>query len=389
MGDGPTTSISEHFATLTDPRVERSKEHLLLDVVTIALCAVICGADDWVAIETFGREKVDWLRTFLPLRGGIPSHDTFGRVFARLDPDEFRRCFLDWVQAIAGAVVEQDNRVIAVDGKTLRRSHDRAKGKGALHLVSAWASARGLVLGQQAVDSKSNEITAIPHLLRLLALEGATVTIDAMGCQTAIAEQIIRAEANYVLALKGNQSSVHDRVQRAFADARQAAGTPLALTDLDIATAVNKGHGRLERRRCWALSDPAYLAYVDPDRVWPQLRSVVMVEAERRIQDAVTAETRFYLSSLPPDATVLNQAIRNHWGIENRLHWVLDVVFHEDGSRVRTDHAPQNFAVLRHFALNLLRQETSTTASLAKKRFRAALNDTYLCTVLTGLGSPT
>jgi predicted transposase YbfD/YdcC len=389
MGDGPTTSISEHFATLTDPRVERSKEHLLLDIVTIALCAVICGADDWVAIETFGREKVDWLRTFLSLRGGIPSHDTFGRVFARLDPDEFRRCFLDWVQAMAGTVVEQDNRVIAVDGKTLRRSHDRAKGKGALHLVSAWASARGLVLGQQAVDSKSNEITAIPHLLRLLALEGATVTIDAMGCQTAIAEQIVQADANYVLALKGNQSSVHDRVQRAFADARQAAGTPLALTDLDIATAVNKEHGRLERRRCWALSDPAYLAYIDPDRVWPQLRSVVMVEAERRIQDTVTAETRFYLSSLPPNATVLNQAIRNHWGIENRLHWVLDVVFHEDGSRVRTDHAPQNFAVLRHFALNLLRQETSTKASLAKKRFRAALNDAYLCTVLSGLGSLT
>jgi len=271
----------------------------------------------------------------------------------------------------------------------MRRSHNRSGAKGAVHLVSAWAVRNRLSLGQAKVDEKSNEITAIPHLLRLLALEGATVTIDAMGCQTAIAEQIIRAEANYVLALKGNQSSVHDRVQRAFADARQAAGTPLALTDLDIATAVNKGHGRLERRRCWALSDPAYLAYVDPDRVWPQLRSVVMVEAERRIQDAVTAETRFYLSSLPPDATVLNQAIRNHWGIENRLHWVLDVVFHEDGSRVRTDHAPQNFAVLRHFALNLLRQETSTTASLAKKRFRAALNDTYLCTVLTGLGSPT
>lgn len=389
MGDGPTTSISEHFATLTDPRVERSKEHLLIDIVTIALCAVICGADDWVAIETFGREKVDWLRTFLPLRGGIPSHDTFGRVFARLDPDEFRRCFLGWVQAIAGTVVEHDNRVIAVDGKTLRRSHDRAQGQGALHLVSAWASARGLVLGQQAVDSKSNEITAIPHLLRLLALEGATVTIDAMGCQTAIAEQIVQADANYVLALKGNQSSVHDRVQRAFADARQAAGTPLALPDLDIATAVNKEHGRLERRCCWALGDPAYLAYIDPDHVWPQLRSVVMVEAERRIADTVTAETRYYLSSLPPDATVLNQAIRNHWGIENRLHWVLDVVFHEDNSRVRTDHAPQNFAVLRHFALNLLRQETSTKASLAKKRFRAALNDTYLSTVLSGLGSLT
>ena len=293
------------------------------------------------------------------------------------------------MQAIAGAVVEQDTRVIAVDGKTLRRSHDRAKGKGALHLVSAWAGARGLALGQQAVDGKSNGITAIPHLPRLLALEGATVTIDAMGCRTAIAERIVQADANYVLALKGDQSSVHDRVQRAFADARPAAGTPLALADLDIATAVNEEHGRLERRRRWALSDPASLAYVDPDRVWPRLRSVVVVEAERRIQDAVTAETRSYLSSLPPDATVLNQVIGNHRGIENRLHRVLDAVSHEDGSRVRTDHAPRNFAVLRHFALNLLRRETSTKASLAKKRFRAALNDTYLCTILSGLGSLT
>ena len=378
----PPTSIGEHFATLTDPRAERGREHLLVDIVTIALCAVICGADDWVAVETFGREKAAWLRTFLRLQGGIPSHDTFGRVFARLDPEQFRRCFLAWVQAVVGDVGEQ---VVAVDGKTLRRSHDRAKGRGALHLVSAWASASGLVLGQQAVDGKSNEITAIPHLLKLLALKGATVTIDAMGCQTAIARQVVEQEADYVLALKGNQASVHDRVRLAFADARRAAGTPLALAELDVATTLNKDHGRLERRRCWALGDPDYLAYVDPEGAWPRLRSVVMVEAERRIADTVATETRYFLSSLPPDATALARAIRSHWGIENRLHWVLDVVFHEDGSRVRTDHAPQNFAVLRHFALNLLRQETSSKASLAKKRFRAALNDAYLHTVLSGL----
>jgi predicted transposase YbfD/YdcC len=385
MGDRPGTSIGEHFATLTDPRVERSKEHLLIDIVTIALCAVICGADDWVAIETFGREKEAWLRTFLSLRGGIPSHDTFGRVFARLDPDELRRCFLDWVQAVIGPVGEQADPVVAIDGKTLRRSHDRAKGQGALHLVSAWASASGLVLAQQAVDSKSNEITAIPHLLRLLALEGATVTIDAMGCQTAIARQIKEQGADYVLALKGNHSAEHDRVRRAFTDARRDLDTPLALPDLDIATTLDKDHGRIERRRCWALGDPAHLAYVDPDGDWPGLRSVVMVESTRRIRETVTTEVRYFLSSLAPDATALNRAVRSHWGIENRLHWVLDVIFHEDGSRVRTDHAPHNFALLRHFALNLLRLEHSSKASLAKKRFRAALNASYLCTVLSGL----
>jgi predicted transposase YbfD/YdcC len=382
MEEFASTSIGEHVASLTDPRAERGKEHRLIDIVTIALCAVICGADGWAAVETFGREKADWLRTFLTLRSGIPSHDTSGRAFARVDPEQFRRCFLDRVQAVVGEIGEQ---VVAVDGKTLRRSHDRSKGKAALHLVSAWAHASGLVLGQEAVDSKSNEITAIPHLLRLLDLKGATVTIDAMGCQTAIAEQIVEQEADYVLALEGNQSSVHDRVQRAFADARRAEGTPLALSDLDISTAVNQDHGRIERRRCWALGDPAYLAYVDSDGAWPGLRSVVMVEAERRIQGTLATEARFFLSSLAPDATALNQAIRAHWGIENRLHWVLDVTCREDLSRVRTDHAPHNFAILRHLALNLLRQERSSPGSIAKKRFRAALNHSYLRTVLNGL----
>src|SRR2546422_470178 len=207
MSDLPATSISEHFATLTDPRVDRSKTHLLVDVITIALCGVICGADDWVAIETFGRTKIAWLRTFLDLPGGIPSHDTFGRVFRRLDPEEFRRCFLTWVRSVMGDPGEQ---VVAIDGKTLRRSHDRRTGKEALHLVSAWATASGLVVGQVATDTKSNEITAIPVLLRLLALEGAIVTIDAMGCQTAIATQVVDQRADYVLALKDNHPTLHE-----------------------------------------------------------------------------------------------------------------------------------------------------------------------------------
>jgi predicted transposase YbfD/YdcC len=382
MPELPRTSVSEHFATLTDPRREHLKEHRLLDIVTIVLCAVICGADDWVAVETFGRAKQAWLRTFLALPGGIPSHDTFGRVFALLDPDEFRGCFLAWVQAVAGAPGEQ---VVAVDGKTLRRSHDRRAGKEALHLVSAWATASGLVVGQVAADANSNEITAIPTLLRLLALEGATVTIDAMGCRAAIAAQIVEQGADYVLALKDNHPALHERVRLAFADADAAAGTALPLAGLRPHVTTDKGHGRIEHRRCLAIGDPDYLAYVDPDRAWPNLRSVVRLESTRRIGEAVTTEARHYLSSLPADAALLARTIRSHWGIGNRLHWVLDVAFREDDSRARVGHAPENLAIIRHFALNLLRRERSQRSGLATKRLRAALDDAYLRTILDGL----
>jgi predicted transposase YbfD/YdcC len=378
------TSISRHFAELTDPRVERAREHRLVDIVTIALCAVLCGADDWVAIETFGRAKEAWLRGFLALPGGIPSHDTFGRVFARLDPAEFRACFLAWVRAVAGAEVAAG--AVAIDGKTARRSHDRGRGKAALHLVSAWASASGLVLGQGATEAKSNEITAIPALLRLLALEGCTVTIDAMGCQTAIAAQVVGQGADYVLALKDNQPTLRERVRLAFEDARAAAGTTRAAAGWDAAATLDKGHGRIERRRCWALGDPEYLAYLDPTGAWAGLRSVALIESERRIGDEVTTETRYYLSSLPPDATALGRAIRAHWGIENRLHWVLDIAFREDDSRFRAGHGPANLAIVRHFALNLLRRDPAR-GSIAKKRFRAALDDQYLRTVLAQLAA--
>jgi predicted transposase YbfD/YdcC len=384
MPELPTTSVSEHFATLTDPRVDRSKAHLLVDIITSALCGVICGADDWVAVETFGREKAAWLGTFLDLPGGIPSHDTFGRVFARVNPEEFRRCFLTWVRAVVGEPGEQ---VVAIDGKMLRRSHDRRAGKEALHLVSAWATASGLVVGQVATDTKSNEITAIPVLLRLLALEGSIVTIDAMGCQTAIAAQIVEQHADYVLALKDNHPLLHERVRQTFADADVAAGTPLLLGDLVADTTTDKGHGRIEQRRCRAIDDPAYLAYINPHHAWPNLRSIVCIESTRRIGETVSVEARHYLSSLPADAALLARTIRSHWGVENRLHWVLDVTFHEDASRVRVGHAPENFAILRHYALNLLRQECSTRGSVATKRFRAALNDHYLRSILTGLSA--
>ncbi len=385
MDSFPQTSIDVHFGGLTDPRVERTRAHRLSDLITIALCAVVCGANDWVAVETFGHAKEAWLRTFLPLPGGIPTHDTFGRVFARLDPAELQRGFLRWVQAVVGELPPQ---VVAVDGKTLRHSADRSSGQAALHLVSAWATASGLVLGQQATDAKSNEITAIPHLLRLLALDGCVVTIDAMGCQRAIAAQLHAQGADYVLALKANQPTLHATVMAAFADARAQGGDAWHPLEQDHAQTLDKGHGRVERRRVTVLSDPDLLACLDPTGAWPGLRAVVEVQAERRVGAAPATEHRYYLASLPPDAALLGQAIRAHWGVENRLHWVLDVQFREDASTVRVGDGAHTFAVLRHLALNLLRQDRSVRGSLATKRFRAALDHSYLLHLLSNLAHP-
>jgi predicted transposase YbfD/YdcC len=382
MEPSPATSIETYFGELTDARVARTRVPRLGDLVTIALCAVVCGANDWVAVETFGRAKEAWLRTFLPLPGGIPSHDTFGRVFARLDPQEVQRCFLAWVQAVVGELPPQ---VVAVDGKTARRSGNRARGEHPLHLLSAGATASGLVLGQAATDAKSNEITALPRLLRLLALEGGVVTIDAMGCQSAIAAQIVEQGADYVLALKGNQPTLQATVVGAFADAQQPGAAGWLPAVQDQAQTWDKGHGRLERRRYTALSDPDLLACLAPTHTGPGLRSVVQVEAERRRGEQRSVETRYYLASLPPDAALLGEVIRAHWQVENCLHWVLDVQCREDACRVRVGHEAQNFAILRHLALNLLRQDTSVRGSLAAKRFRAALDHLYLLRLLGGL----
>ncbi len=372
----PTTSILAHFQDLDDPRVSPATRHQLLDIVTIGLCAVLCGADTWVEVAAFGQAKRDWLETFLALPHGIPSHDTFGRVFAALDPDQFERGFRSWVAAVAAVSI---GSVVAVDGKTLRRSHDAAQGKEALVLVSAWAEANRLILGQVAVPAGSNEIPAIPALLRQLALDGSIVTVDAIGCQTAIAAQIAGQGADYVLALKANQPTLWEGVGIVF---REGQATGFAPGSHQYRRTVEKNHGRIEVRQVWAVEDPAVVAYLDPRGVWPQLRSVAMVVAERRIGEDTSRETRYYLTSLPGDAAVVGDAVRGHWGIENRQHWVLEIAFREDESRVRQGHADRNLALLRRLALNLLRQDTTSAMGVKAKRLKAGWDHAYLLKLL-------
>lgn len=370
-------SIGKHFGGLEDPRIDRTKRHLLIDIVVIAICGVICGAETWVDIENFGKAKYPWFKTFLELPNGIPSHDTFGRVFNRLDAEQFQRCFLDWMRAVSKIFKGQ---VVPIDGKTLRRSHDRTIGKDAIHMVSAWALENQLVLGQVKVDEKSNEITAIPQLLEALDISGCIVTIDALGCQKEIAQQIVEQEADYVLALKENQGGLYAAVVDLFEYAQET-----DFTDCDYHKTVDKGHGRIEIRQCWTTSAEEYLQFLPNRSAWPSLQTIVMVRAERRMDHEVTVKFRYYISSLATGAHHHLDIVRGHWSIENQVHWVLDVAFREDDSRVRKGNGPQNFAILRHIALNLLKQETTAKCGIRAKRLKAGWDEDYLFKVLSGL----
>ncbi|MBC8161938.1 MAG: ISAs1 family transposase [Roseiflexaceae bacterium] len=374
MEEHPLITLRRAFGSVADPRVARTREHELLDVFTIAICAVICGADSWTDMELFGNAKRAWLGRFLLLPNGIPSHDTFSRVFARIDPAQFQACFLAWVQTL---VARSDGQVVAVDGKTLRHSGDTTGGHAPIHMVSAWATDNHVVLGQLKVNAKSNEITAVPALLRLLDLTDCIVTVDALNCQTATASQIVAQDADYVLALKGNHPRLYAEVVTTFTDARAT-----HFRDVAHGTTIQteKGHGRIETRQAWLITDPAYLQYLDSRGVWPQLRAIGMVEAERQIGTTLSRATRYYLVSFT-DVAQFAHAVRAHWGIENQLHWTLDVAFAEDASRVRADHSAENFAVLRHIALNLLKQHPAKL-SIKSKRHKAGWDDTFLYTVL-------
>jgi predicted transposase YbfD/YdcC len=383
MHPSPRLTLAEHFASLDDPRIERHPEgtrlHPLLSIVVVAICAVISGAESWDDIEEFGEVKAAWFTTFLDLPHGIPSHDTFNRVFAALDPVQFRACFLHWMEAVAEVLPAQ---VIAVDGKTVRRSHDRGSGRGAIHLVSAWASANRLVLAQATVDEKSNEITALPELLRCLALAGCVVTIDAMGCQRDIAQQILDQDGAYVLALKANQEALHGDVQLSVAVAQ---ADDFAGVRHDRAQTIETGHGRIETRHALVIDDPAVLAWLQERHAWPGLQAIGMVHGERRIGTECSVEDRYYLLARPLSARAFGDAVRRHWGIENQVHWVLDVTFHEDQSRIRAGYAAENFAVLRHIALNLLRQQATKRQSVKGRRLKAAWDTDYLLQVLRGI----
>ena len=377
------TSIESHFANLTDPRIDRTKKHKLLDIIVIAICATICGADGFVAVQAFGKAKFDWFATFLQLPFGIPSHDTFGRVFAALDPKQFQHCFFSWTSAVSSLC---EGEIVPIDGKQLKRSYNNEDGKAAVHLVSAWSSANGLALGQVKVAEKSNEITAIPQLLDILNINGCIVTIDAMGTQKQIAKKIVEQQADYVLALKKNQGQLYEDVCLLFDDLQQNPAT--SLYDeccVDSAQTIEKDHGRIETRKAITLSGQDCISSLRNAPSFANFKTVVKVTCERDINDNVSVESRYYISSLDSTAEKLLLATRTHWGIENCVHWILDVGFGEDYCRIRKGNAAENFAILRRIALNLLKAENSVKLGTANKRLNAGWDNDYLMKVLSTL----
>lgn len=372
-----THDLLSHFHDLPDPRRETmNKLHLFIDVLTIAICAVICGASDWTAIAKFGKAKKAWFKKFLELPNGIPSHDTFNNIFSLINPDKFQSCFITWVTSIAELL---PGEVVAIDGKTLRRSHDKPNAKDSIHMVSAWASNNSLVLGQVKTDEKSNEITAIPKLLDVLDVAGCLITIDAMGCQKEIAKKIIGKDAEYLLAVKENQSKLLNSIKDSFSIANE---NGFKKTFNDYAETKEKGHGREEIRRCWVSDD---LCGVQNKENWKHLNSLVVVESERTLNGETSIEHRYYISSAKNSASYFLKASRQHWGVENKLHWVMDMSFREDESRIRKGNGAENFSRLRHIALNLLKRETTQKIGIPNKRLLAGWDELYMKKVLLGL----
>lgn len=368
-------SVLQYFEHLEDPRVERTQRHSLMTIVTISIFAVLCGADGFVAIETYGKAKQSWLERFLDLPNGIPSHDTFGRVLGMIEPEQLHESFLAWVSSITQTLGIE---MIHIDGKTSIGSYDRCRQLKALHSVSAWSSEHGLVLAGQKVNSKSNEITAVPLLLQLLDLKGVVVTLDAMGTQIKIARQIQQGEGDYVLALKGNQGKLSQQVEDWF---ELACAQNWSGIEYSYDQTISSGHHRIETRQVWAVP-VCQLPPLHRQSQWSGLTTVVMVKSRRQLWNQTTTQVRFYISSLEADAPRHNRVIRSHWSIETRLHWVLDVTFNEDASRVRQGHAAENMGLLRRLSLNLLKREPSRL-SLKMKRYQAGMDNNFLIKILS------
>ena len=366
MADTPISSLTQHISTISDPR-RHNVRHMLHDMLMIAICAIISGADSWTQVAEYGRSKQEWFSRFLALPSGIPSHDTFGRLFAMLDPKAFQDFFLAWINTLGQSL---DGKAVAIDGKTLRRSHDRADGKCAIHMISAYATELGLVLGQLKTEAKSNEITAIPQLIETLDLKGAIVTIDAMGCQKKIARCIIDAKADYILQVKDNQKNLHEDLQLLF-------DNPPA--PVDHFQTIDADHGRIEIRR-YATTDD--IAWLQADHQWAGIKSITMACRQREVDGMISNDKAYFISSLESDATKLANAIRAHWSIENKLHWCLDIAFREDDCRVRKGNASENLAILRHIAINLLKREKTLKGGIQTKRLKAAWDHNYLLKVL-------
>jgi predicted transposase YbfD/YdcC len=372
----PTALIEAHFGDLKDPRAAHSIEHKLIDIVIITICATICGANDWEAIAHYGRTKQDWLKTWLELPNGIPSSDTFNRVFARLKPEDLQKCFISWMEAVQTVT---EGELLNVDGKTLRGAIEAGNSRSLIHMVSVWSASQRLVLGQQKVSEKSNEITAIPAILKLLSIRGCLVSVDAMGCQTEIAKTIVEQGADYVLALKGNQGNLYTDVTQLFTAARKQ---DFHKIEHQFYSTVETGHGRIETRRYYQMGNTEYLLGADK---WLGLKSIGMVESQRKLDGRVSTEQRYYLLSFEPDVHRFATAVRSHWSIENQLHWILDVGFAEDTAQSCSGYSAENLAVIRHIGINLLSRDRQSPVGIKTRRLQAGWDDNYLKTVLSAL----